>query len=132
MKAIRLTGIRRLEMEEVADPEIAEETDVLVRMESVGVCGSDVHYFVDGRIGSQVVRYPFTIGHEGAGTVLAVGRRVKRVQPGDRVAPGGTEVEDAHVAIVGPASRIVVDREPDRRLQRPHRQGLPPPDPVLP
>jgi L-iditol 2-dehydrogenase len=86
MKAMKLTGIRRMEMMEVPTPEIKESTDVLIRMATVGVCGSDVHYYVDGKIGSQVVKYPFTVGHEGAGVVEAVGHAVTRVAPGDRIA----------------------------------------------
>lgn len=86
MRAMMLTGIRKLEMREVPDPEIRSEKDVLIRMASVGVCGSDIHYFVEGKIGSQVVEYPFTVGHEGAGVVEKVGRGVTRLKPGDRVA----------------------------------------------
>jgi L-iditol 2-dehydrogenase len=52
----------------------------------VGVCGSDIHYYTSGRIGSQVVQYPFTVGHEGAGVVVETGRSVTRVKPGDRIA----------------------------------------------
>jgi L-iditol 2-dehydrogenase len=81
-----LTGIRQMEMREVPDPVLKNNSDVLIRMTTVGVCGSDVHYYVDGRIGSQVVQYPFTVGHEGAGIVEKVGPAVKRVKPGDRIA----------------------------------------------
>lgn len=86
MKAMVLTGIRQMEMIEMPDPEIKNPTDVLIRMEVVGVCGSDVHYYVSGKIGSQVVKYPFPVGHEGAGTVVKVGPAVKTVKPGDRIA----------------------------------------------
>ncbi len=86
MKAVMLTGIRRMEMREVPAPEIRDPRDVLVRIRVVGVCGSDVHYYTTGRIGSQVVEYPFTVGHECAGIVEAVGDAVKRVGPGDRIA----------------------------------------------
>ncbi len=86
MKAMKLTGIRRMEMIEMPEPSITNETDVKIRMNVVGVCGSDVHYYVSGRIGKQVVTYPFTVGHEGAGIVEAVGNKVNRVKPGDRVA----------------------------------------------
>lgn len=75
-----------MEMREVPTPEVVQPTDVLIRMGAVGVCGSDLHYYTTGRIGCQVVRYPFTVGHECAGTVEAVGDRVARVKPGDRVA----------------------------------------------
>jgi len=86
MRAMRLTGIREMAMTEVADPEISAPDEVLVRMHRVGVCGSDVHYYTTGRIGSQVVSYPFTVGHECAGLVEAVGSGVRRFAPGDRVA----------------------------------------------
>ncbi len=86
MKAYRLTGLRRMELQEVAEPRITAPDEVLIRMRSVGVCGSDIHYYRTGRIGSQVVRYPFTLGHEGAGEVVAVGEGVTRVHVGDRIA----------------------------------------------
>jgi len=81
-----LTGIRQMEMREVPDPMIANNTDVLIRMERIGVCGSDVHYYTTGRIGSQVVEYPFPVGHEGAGTVVKVGPAVTQIKPGNRIA----------------------------------------------
>lgn len=86
MKAIRLTGIREMAMAEVPKPAIRQPTEVLIRMSVVGVCGSDVHYYATGRIGSQIVKYPFTVGHEGAGVVEQVGAEVTRVKPGDRIA----------------------------------------------
>jgi L-iditol 2-dehydrogenase len=86
MKAMMLTGIREMEMKEVPTPEVLNDKDVLIRMKTIGVCGSDIHYYVSGRIGSQVVQYPFTVGHEGAGQVEAVGKGVTRVKPGDRIA----------------------------------------------
>ena len=81
-----LTGIRRMEMHDVPTPAIVTDTDVLIRMTRVGVCGSDVHYYTEGKIGSQVVQYPFAVGHEGAGIVERVGAAVKRLKAGDRVA----------------------------------------------
>ncbi len=60
--------------------------EALVKVEACGVCGSDVHYYQHGRIGDFVVRKPLILGHECAGTVVAVGRRVRNVEPGDRVA----------------------------------------------
>src|SRR4030042_696018 len=86
MKSMMLTGIRQMEMKTVADPVIVNDTDVLIRMERIGVCGSDIHYYTTGRIGSQVVRYPFPVGHEGAGIVEKTGHRVTRVKPGDLIA----------------------------------------------
>lgn len=86
MKAMMLTGIRKMEMKDVPEPLISDDHDVKIRMEVVGVCGSDIHYYQQGKIGSQVVQYPFTVGHEGAGTVVETGRTVTRVKPGDRIA----------------------------------------------
>lgn len=86
MKTMVLTGIRQMEMREVPDPKIDNDTDVLIKMERVGVCGSDIHYYATGKIGSQVVEYPFAVGHEGAGTVLEVGKAVTHVKIGDKIA----------------------------------------------
>lgn len=86
MKAVHLTGRKMMGMAVVPDPDIQNDTDVLIRMTHVGVCGSDVHYYVSGKIGSQVVSYPFTVGHEGAGVVEKVGRNVRSLKAGDRVA----------------------------------------------
>lgn len=86
MQALVLTGINQMEMREEPAPEIQGDNDVLLKLGVVGVCGSDVHYYETGKIGSQVVQYPFRVGHECAATVEAVGAGVKNVQPGDRVA----------------------------------------------
>ena len=86
MKAMKLTAQRQMQMQEVPCPCLSRDTDVLIKMARVGVCGSDVHYFAEGGIGSQRVEYPWTVGHEGAGTVVEVGAAVTRVKPGDRIA----------------------------------------------
>jgi|WetSurSiteA1Bulk_404760.scaffolds.fasta_scaffold00629_9 L-iditol 2-dehydrogenase len=86
MKAMMLTGLRRMEIIEIPEPVLSDDLSVKIRMEVVGVCGSDIHYYTQGRIGSQVVKYPFTLGHEGAGTVVETGPAVTRVRPGDRIA----------------------------------------------
>ncbi len=86
MKTCKLTGIRQMAMMDVPTPEIQNDTDVLIKMSCVGVCGSDVHYYESGQIGSQVVQHPFAVGHEGAGVVAAVGRSVTRVMAGSRIA----------------------------------------------
>ncbi len=59
--------------------------DVKISIHTVGVCGSDVHYYTHGAIGSFVVREPMVLGHEAAGTVTAVGANVKNLKVGDRV-----------------------------------------------
>lgn len=86
MKTMCLTGIGQMEIMERPMPAIINETDVLIRMKAVGVCGSDIHYYTSGKIGSQVVNYPFPVGHEGAGEVAAVGKGVKWLKVGQRVA----------------------------------------------
>jgi len=86
MRAMVLTGIRQMEMQNLPRPEIIKGTDVLIKMKVVGVCGSDVHYYTTGKIGSQIVQYPFPVGHEGAGEVISIGADVTKVKPGDRIA----------------------------------------------
>ena len=86
MKSMMLTGIREMEMKEVPAPMLINDNDVLIRMKVIAVCGSDVHYYVSGKIGSQVVQYPFPVGHECAGIVEKVGSAVTKLKPGDRVA----------------------------------------------
>ncbi|MDD5063140.1 MAG: alcohol dehydrogenase catalytic domain-containing protein [Phycisphaerae bacterium] len=85
MKAIVLTGIRQMKMTNVPEPVIKKDDEILLKVEAVGVCGSDVHYYETGRIGSQIVKYPFVVGHECAATVEAVGCAVTRVRAGDNV-----------------------------------------------
>jgi L-iditol 2-dehydrogenase len=86
MKAMMLTGIREMEMRDVPEPALVNSGDVKIRMKSVGICGSDIHYYTMGKIGTQRVIYPFTVGHEGAGEVIETGKAVDRVKPGDIVA----------------------------------------------
>jgi L-iditol 2-dehydrogenase len=86
MKAALLTGIGKIETRDIPEPAISRDSEVIVRVGAVGVCGSDVHYYSEGRIGDQVVRHPFVVGHECAGTVEKVGSSVRRLRPGDRVA----------------------------------------------
>jgi len=86
MKSAVLTGLNTFEFLEKEQPRIKEETDVLIRMERVGVCGSDIHYFTEGGIGNAKVDYPFSVGHEGAGTVIETGSGVASVKSGDRIA----------------------------------------------
>ena len=85
MKAAFLTGVRALEIRDVAAPRPARDDDVLVRSQAVGICGSDLHYYVSDSVGGDRVCYPFIPGHECAGTVEEVGKVVTRVKPGDAV-----------------------------------------------
>jgi len=86
MKAVYLTGLRQFQARQVSDPTMVNDNDVLVRIRTVGICGSDTHYYTTGRIGSQVVQFPFIIGHEAAGVVERIAKKVTRVKPGQRIA----------------------------------------------
>ena len=86
MKSVALTALKQMALSDAPAPTIRKDTDVLLDVRSVGVCGSDVHYYLTGRIGSQVVEYPFRVGHEFSGTVRQTGRKVTRVKPDDLVA----------------------------------------------
>lgn len=85
MKAVQLTGIKRMEIAELPEPQIERDSDVLIRVKVVGVCGSDVHYYVEGQIGSNRVEYPYRVGHECSGVVEQVGKTVTKVKIGDEV-----------------------------------------------
>lgn len=86
-----MVGLDKMEIRDIPMPE-PKEKEVLVKMEYVGICGSDVHYFHDGRCGSYEVEGDFMLGHECAGTVVALGEGVQNLKVGDRVAlePGIT------------------------------------------
>jgi L-iditol 2-dehydrogenase len=84
MRVSVLRSVGDLAVEERPDP-VPGAHEVLVRVSSVGVCGSDVHYFEHGRIGQFVVESPLVLGHEAAGEVVAVGSSVTRVRVGQRV-----------------------------------------------
>jgi L-iditol 2-dehydrogenase len=66
--------------------------EVLIRVRAVGLCGSDVHYYEHGKIGSYVVEKPIILGHEAAGDIVAVGSHVRHLTEGQRAAiePGVT------------------------------------------
>jgi len=85
MKAQMLTGIGQIELRDVPAPKILDSCDVLLRVEYVGVCGSDVHYYETGRIGSQIVKFHFTIGHECSATVIDFGPGVTHLKKGEPV-----------------------------------------------
>jgi L-iditol 2-dehydrogenase len=91
MKVAVMLGIGKMGFEERDVPQIKPD-EVLVRLEYVGICGSDIHYYETGRIGDYIVEPPFVLGHEPGGTVVEVGSAVSNLKPGDRVAlePGKT------------------------------------------
>jgi D-xylulose reductase len=68
------------------DPSKTSPHDVLLAVNYTGICGSDVHYWAEGRIGPYVVENPMVLGHESSGTVISVGSAVTTLRPGDRCA----------------------------------------------
>lgn len=91
MKVAVMTGIGKMAYERRPIP-VPKEDEVLVKLEYVGICGSDMHYYETGAIGDYVVRPPFVLGHEPGGVVVEVGKNVQHLSVGDRVAlePGKT------------------------------------------
>ena len=91
MKVAVMLGIGKMGFEERDIPQ-PKDDEVLVKLEYVGICGSDLHYYESGAIGDYVVKPPFVLGHEPGGTVVEVGKNVTHLKVGDRVAlePGKT------------------------------------------
>lgn len=85
MRALVLERQHELTIRDIDLPLDMGPTDVKIAIHTVGVCGSDVHYYTHGKIGPYVVRAPMVLGHEAAGTVVDVGADVKGLKPGDRV-----------------------------------------------
>ena len=85
MRALVLEKQHELALRDIDLPLTVGPTDVKIKIDTVGVCGSDVHYYTHGRIGSFVVEAPMVLGHEAAGTVTEVGSAVTTLKSGDRV-----------------------------------------------
>lgn len=85
MKQVILTGIKEMAMTEIPSPEILKPNEVKIKLATIGVCGSDIHYYAEGKIGTQVVSYPFPVGHECSGVIENVGVNVSNVKIGDLV-----------------------------------------------
>lgn len=85
MQAVVLETARVLHLRDIALEETLGAHDVRVRIHTVGVCGSDVHYYQHGAIGPFIVREPMVLGHEAAGVVEAMGAAVTTLRVGDRV-----------------------------------------------
>ena len=85
MLACRIHAKDDLRIEPVATPDVGPG-EVLLRLGAGGICGSDIHYYYEGRNGSFIVREPLIPGHEASATVAAIGPGVTRVKVGDKVA----------------------------------------------
>jgi D-xylulose reductase len=85
MQALVLEKTRQLSLRPVEIDEPLGAHDVRIKIHTVGICGSDVHYYEHGRIGPFVVDAPMVLGHEASGTVSEVGASVTHLRVGDRV-----------------------------------------------
>ena len=89
MQSLVLERIHELALRDFPAIDRAEERlgarDVRIKLHTVGICGSDVHYFTHGRIGPFVVTEPMILGHEASGTVIETGSEVTTLAVGDRV-----------------------------------------------
>jgi len=74
-----------LSLRDIALDQTLTPTDVRIAVRTVGVCGSDVHYYTHGKIGPFVVTEPMVLGHEASGVVIEVGAQVSHLKVGDRV-----------------------------------------------
>jgi len=86
MKAAFLHSPRDLRLEEAEIPEVRRD-EVLIEVKANGICGSDIHFYEEGRLGPFVVEKPYIPGHESSGVVKEVGSEVDGLKPGDRVVP---------------------------------------------
>jgi D-xylulose reductase len=85
MKALVLEKAKHLSLRNIELNETVGPTDVRIKIKSVGICGSDVHYYEYGAIGNFIVKQPMVLGHEAAGTIIEVGNKVKDLKVGDKV-----------------------------------------------
>jgi len=85
MKALVLEKKLDIQLRDIDMPQQLGANDVRIDMKAVGICGSDLHFYLHGKIGPFVVEEPMVLGHEGAGIITEVGSAVKHLAVGDRV-----------------------------------------------
>lgn len=85
MKAAVMTAVKEIKIEERQIP-IPKDNEILMKVKHVGVCGSDLHIYEHGKIGTMEMKEPLVLGHESAGEVIEIGKDVKNVKIGDLVA----------------------------------------------
>ena len=74
-----------MEVREVPAPPDPGPSEVTIKITAVGICGSDLHWYQDGRVGESTANYPQVLGHEPSGEVVAVGQGVEQFAVGDGV-----------------------------------------------
>jgi L-iditol 2-dehydrogenase len=85
LKSAQLVAPRTIEIRDMPLPADPGPNEVSVKIRSVGICGSDMHWYLDGSIYGFPASYPMVLGHEPAGEVVEVGSGVSELRPGDRV-----------------------------------------------
>lgn len=123
MRAVVIHAAKDLRIDEVAVPDPGPH-EVRVRIEAGGICGSDLHYYQEGRIGTIVLREPMILGHEIAGIVEQVGPDVDNVVPGDRVAVSPSRpCGDCRFCRMGQQIHCLDMRFYGSAMRMPHVQG---------
>jgi D-xylulose reductase len=85
MKALVLEKKSQLTLRDIELPLEVGPNDVKIALHTVGICGSDVHYYTHGGIGNYIVRQPMVLGHEASGIIVEKGSAVRNLKVGDRV-----------------------------------------------
>ncbi len=85
MKALFLDNKQVLSLREFEVSETIGPDDVRIKIHTVGICGSDLHYYRHGRVGRYELKEPLILGHEASGTIIETGENVTGLKPGDRV-----------------------------------------------
>lgn len=86
MRSLQLVAPRTLEVQEMPDPRAPGAGEVLVRIRAVGICGTDIHFYLEGGCAGSDAPYPTVLGHEPAGEIVEVGTGVEQLKAGMRVA----------------------------------------------
>ena len=123
MRVCVLHGARDLRLEE-REAAALGPSQVRLRFGAGGICGSDLHYYGEGRVGDFALREPLILGHEVAGEVIEIGRDVGRVRPGDRVAVNPSlPCWQCRACQAGRTNLCRADDLPRQRGGVPHVQG---------
>ncbi|MCF7802666.1 MAG: alcohol dehydrogenase catalytic domain-containing protein [Candidatus Marinimicrobia bacterium] len=86
MQVVNLIDLKKFKVMDEPPPSSPGAGEVLLKVQRVGICGSDIHYYLEGGIGEQVIDFPYTVGHEFSGAVEETGAGVTNVKQGDLVA----------------------------------------------
>ena len=85
MKALVLESVKNVQLKEIDLKETMGPHDVKIQVKACGICGSDIHYYLEGAIGDFIVKEPMVLGHEAAGVIVEKGAQVEHLSVGDLV-----------------------------------------------